>query len=75
MIISPANQDIATSDAVKLAREVDPTSDRTFGVLTKLDLMDKGTNVVEVREWEEIWIASCSHNQRFTTLFVLLGSI
>lgn len=25
MAISPANQDIATSDAIKLAREVDPT--------------------------------------------------
>jgi dynamin GTPase len=25
LAISPANQDIATSDAIKLAREVDPT--------------------------------------------------
>ncbi|XP_059651691.1 phragmoplastin DRP1E [Cornus florida] len=50
LAISPANQDIATSDAIKLAREVDPTGDRTFGVLTKLDLMDKGTNALEVLE-------------------------
>ncbi|KAG6680057.1 hypothetical protein I3842_13G020700 [Carya illinoinensis] len=50
LAISPANQDIATSDAIKLAREVDPTGDRTFGVLTKLDLMDKGTNALDVLE-------------------------
>ncbi|XP_020247273.1 dynamin-related protein 1E-like [Asparagus officinalis] len=50
LAISPANQDIATSDAIKLAREVDPTGDRTFGVVTKLDLMDKGTNALDVLE-------------------------
>ncbi|XP_047334200.1 phragmoplastin DRP1E-like [Impatiens glandulifera] len=50
LAISPANQDIATSDAIKLAREVDPAGDRTFGVLTKLDLMDKGTNALDVLE-------------------------
>ncbi|KAL6500096.1 Phragmoplastin drp1e [Orobanche gracilis] len=50
LAISPANQDIATSDAIKLAREVDPSGERTFGVLTKLDLMDKGTNAQDVLE-------------------------
>ncbi|XP_042019562.1 phragmoplastin DRP1C-like isoform X1 [Salvia splendens] len=50
LAISPANQDIATSDAIKLAREVDATGERTFGVLTKLDLMDKGTNALDVIE-------------------------
>ncbi|KAI8537740.1 hypothetical protein RHMOL_Rhmol09G0048100 [Rhododendron molle] len=50
LAISPANQDIATSDAIKLAKEVDPTGDRTFGVVTKLDLMDKGTNALDVLE-------------------------
>ncbi|KAF7844969.1 dynamin-related protein 1E [Senna tora] len=50
LAISPANQDIATSDAIKLSREVDPSGERTFGVLTKLDLMDKGTNALEVLE-------------------------
>ncbi|XP_057777572.1 phragmoplastin DRP1C isoform X1 [Salvia miltiorrhiza] len=50
LAISPANQDIATSDAIKLAREVDATGERTFGVLTKLDLMDKGTNALDVLE-------------------------
>ncbi|KAL1568632.1 Phragmoplastin drp1c, variant 2 [Salvia divinorum] len=46
LAISPANQDIATSDAIKLAREVDATGER----LTKLDLMDKGTNALDVLE-------------------------
>ncbi|KAG9140647.1 hypothetical protein Leryth_006842 [Lithospermum erythrorhizon] len=50
LAISPANQDIATSDAIKLSREVDPAGDRTFGVLTKLDLMDKGTDALDVLE-------------------------
>ncbi|WOK94943.1 hypothetical protein Cni_G03648 [Canna indica] len=50
LAISPANQDIATSDAMKLAKEVDPNGERTFGVLTKLDLMDKGTNALDVLE-------------------------
>uniref|UniRef100_A0A0E0EV34 Dynamin-type G domain-containing protein n=1 Tax=Oryza meridionalis TaxID=40149 RepID=A0A0E0EV34_9ORYZ len=50
-IYSPnANQDIATSDAIKLSKEVDPSGERTFGVLTKLDLMDKGTNALDVLE-------------------------
>eukprot|EP00249_Psilotum_nudum_P014912 c25064_g3_i1 orf=351-2180(+) len=50
LAITPANQDLATSDAIKLAREVDPSGERTFGVLTKLDLMDKGTNAVDILE-------------------------
>ncbi|QHO11116.1 Dynamin-related protein 5A [Arachis hypogaea] len=50
LAISPANQDLATSDAIKISREVDPTGERTFGVLTKIDLMDKGTDAVEMLE-------------------------
>lgn len=48
MAVSPANQDLANSDALKLARKVDPYGDRTIGVLTKVDLMDEGTNVLEI---------------------------
>ncbi|KAG6393179.1 hypothetical protein SASPL_147414 [Salvia splendens] len=48
LVISPANQDLATSDAIKISREVDPKGERTFGVLTKIDLMDKGTDAVDV---------------------------
>ncbi|KAF3449505.1 hypothetical protein FNV43_RR10233 [Rhamnella rubrinervis] len=56
LAITPANQDIATSDAIKIAREVDPAGERTFGVLTKLDLMDKGTNALDVLEGRSYWL-------------------
>ena len=48
MAVTPANQDLANSDALKLARRVDQTGERTIGVLTKIDLMDKGTNCLDV---------------------------
>ena len=44
LAVSPANQDLANSDALKLAREADPNGKRTLGVITKLDLMDEGTD-------------------------------
>ncbi|KAJ1568422.1 vacuolar protein sorting-associated protein 1, partial [Cladochytrium tenue] len=46
--VSPANVDIANSDGLKMAREVDPEGLRTIGVLTKIDLMDQGTDVVDI---------------------------
>ena len=48
MAVSPANQDLANSDALKLARKVDPYGERTIGVITKIDLMDDGTNALEI---------------------------
>jgi dynamin 1-like protein len=48
LAVTPANQDIANSDSLMLAREVDPKGDRTIGVITKVDLMDAGTNAREV---------------------------
>lgn len=48
LAVQAANQDLATSDALKLAREVDPDNSRTLGVLTKVDLMDAGTNAFDV---------------------------
>jgi dynamin 1-like protein len=39
---------LANSDALKLARTVDPRGLRTLGVLTKLDLMDAGTNALDI---------------------------
>ena len=50
LAVTPANADLATSDALHLAREVDPTGDRTIGVLTKLDIMDPGTDARDVLE-------------------------
>ena len=48
MAVSPANQDLAVSDGLKLARRVDPSGERTIGVLTKIDLMDEGTNCMDI---------------------------
>jgi replication fork clamp-binding protein CrfC len=48
LAVTPANQDLANSDGLKLAREVDPEGQRTIGVLTKVDLMDEGTDVVDI---------------------------
>lgn len=36
LAVQSATQDLATSDALKLAKEVDPEGHRTVGVLTKL---------------------------------------
>ncbi|GJQ10543.1 hypothetical protein GpartN1_g2828.t1 [Galdieria partita] len=47
LAVHPANADLATSDALQMAKSVDPEGDRTIGVITKLDLMDKGTDALE----------------------------
>lgn len=46
--VSPANADIATSESIKMARDADPEGQRTLAVLTKLDLMDAGTDAIDV---------------------------
>lgn len=46
--VTPANIDIVNSEALKLAKDVDPTGVRTIGVITKLDLMDRGTDAMDV---------------------------
>jgi replication fork clamp-binding protein CrfC len=48
LAVSPANIDLANSDALKMAKLVDPQGLRTIGVLTKLDLMDQGTDAREI---------------------------
>lgn len=48
LAVTGANTDLASSDALKLARELDPRGERTIGVLTKLDLMDPGTDASEI---------------------------
>ncbi|XP_076127301.1 dynamin-1-like protein isoform X3 [Alosa pseudoharengus] len=48
LCVSPANSDLATSEGLKLAREVDPEGRRTLLVVSKLDLMDAGTDALEV---------------------------
>lgn len=48
LAVVTANTDMATSESLKFAREVDPDGKRTLAVLTKLDLMDAGTDAIEV---------------------------
>ncbi|KAF1391315.1 hypothetical protein PFLUV_G00040850 [Perca fluviatilis] len=43
LVVVPCNVDIATTEALKMAQEVDPDGERTLGILTKPDLVDKGT--------------------------------
>ncbi|KAL8499677.1 hypothetical protein ACS0TY_019594 [Phlomoides rotata] len=69
LAVSPANQDLATSDAIKISREVDPKGERTFGVLTKIDLMDKGTDAVDILEGKAYklqfpWIGVVNRSQQ-----------
>lgn len=48
LAVSAANVDLATSESLKLAKQVDPEGKRTLAVLTKLDLMDSGTDAWEM---------------------------
>uniref|UniRef100_A0A8D2IVL0 dynamin GTPase n=1 Tax=Varanus komodoensis TaxID=61221 RepID=A0A8D2IVL0_VARKO len=50
LAVTPANMDLANSDALKMAKEVDPQGLRTIGVITKLDLMDEGTDARDILE-------------------------
>lgn len=50
LAVTPANTDLANSDALKIAREVDPAGTRTIGVITKIDLMDEGTDALDILE-------------------------
>jgi replication fork clamp-binding protein CrfC len=50
LAVTPANADLANSDALKIAKRVDPEGFRTFNVVTKLDLMDEGTDARDILE-------------------------
>lgn len=42
LAVTPANVDIATQEILEMAEELDVKGERTLGVLTKPDLVDKG---------------------------------
>jgi vacuolar protein sorting-associated protein 1 len=44
LCVIPSNIDLTTSEALQLAQKLDPKGVRTIGVITKIDIMDKGTN-------------------------------
>ncbi|XP_026284447.1 dynamin-1-like protein [Frankliniella occidentalis] len=48
LAVITANTDMATNECIKMARKVDPEGERTLAVVTKLDLMDKGTDATEI---------------------------
>jgi hypothetical protein len=52
LTVVPANVDVATQEILELAADVDPNGDRTLGVLTKPDLVDRGaeSKVVDLIE-------------------------
>ena len=54
LAVVPANQDMSTSDALQMARQVDPNGLRTIGVVTKLDIMDPGTDAMRMLLGEEV---------------------
>ena len=50
LAVSPANVDVANSDALKLAREYDLKGQRTIGVFTKMDLVDDPHTIIKAFE-------------------------
>lgn len=54
LAVLPANADMSTSDALQIARKVDPKGLRTIGVITKIDLMDKGADASKMLLNDEI---------------------
>ena len=54
LAVLPANQDMSTSDALQMSRFADPQGLRTIGVITKIDIMDPGTDACKMLLGEEI---------------------
>ncbi|KAH0541085.1 dynamin-1-like protein [Cotesia glomerata] len=48
LAVVTANTDMATSESLKFSKDVDPDGRRTLAVVTKLDLMDAGTDAIEI---------------------------
>eukprot|EP00331_Platyophrya_macrostoma_P003937 CAMPEP_0176413694 /NCGR_PEP_ID=MMETSP0127-20121128/4845_1 /TAXON_ID=938130 /ORGANISM="Platyophrya macrostoma, Strain WH" /LENGTH=665 /DNA_ID=CAMNT_0017793511 /DNA_START=36 /DNA_END=2033 /DNA_ORIENTATION=- len=54
LCVIAANADISTSDALQTAMRIDPKGDRTIGVITKIDIMDRGTNAKNMLTGKDI---------------------
>ncbi|KAI7800934.1 putative interferon-induced GTP-binding protein Mx1, partial [Triplophysa rosa] len=50
LVVVPCNTDIATTEALRMAQDVDPEGHRTLAILTKPDLIDRGaeTDVLNI---------------------------
>uniref|UniRef100_A0A673FIX6 Interferon-induced GTP-binding protein Mx1-like n=1 Tax=Sinocyclocheilus rhinocerous TaxID=307959 RepID=A0A673FIX6_9TELE len=45
LVVVPCNVDIATTEALRMAQDVDPEGYRTLAILTKPDLIDRGAEI------------------------------
>lgn len=54
LCVMPANIDMTTSDGLQMARELDPRGLRTVGVITKIDIMDRGTNAKRMLTGQDV---------------------
>lgn len=54
LCVIPANIDISTSEALQMSQTVDQKGLRTIGVITKIDIMDKGTNAKKALMGQEV---------------------
>ncbi|XP_027012325.2 interferon-induced GTP-binding protein Mx2-like [Tachysurus fulvidraco] len=83
LVVVPCNVDIATTEALKMAQDVDPNGVRTLGILTKPDLVDKGMEemVVSIINNEIIYlnkgymIVRCRGQQEIKDSFSLSEAI
>lgn len=48
LAVTAANTDLATSESLKMTKDCDPDGRRTLAVVTKLDLMDAGTDAIDI---------------------------
>jgi len=54
LCVIPANSDIRPFASLRMAKEIDESGERTIGILTKIDIMDQGTDVRKFLLNEEI---------------------
>lgn len=54
LCVCPANADMTTSEGIRTARRLDIKGIRTVGVITKIDIMDRGTNAKRMIMNQEI---------------------
>lgn len=48
LCVIPANQDLSTSQALKILRLIDPAGQRSIGCITKIDLMNRGDDARKI---------------------------
>lgn len=54
LCVIPANADLTTSEALQMSRRLDPKGIRTVGVITKIDIMDRGVDARKMLLGEEV---------------------